>query len=77
MIKVGDVYKDLNEIPMLNHTITYIGRDTIYFLTNDGAMFMIVNRPYDKAEFLRNRERITEFDTWQEAINSPEFKREK
>ena len=77
MIKVGDVYKDLSEIPMLNHTITHISDNLIFFITSDRAMFEIVNRPYDKAEFLRNRERIAEYPTWQEAVNSPEFKGDK
>ena len=76
MIKVGDVYKDLTQMTH-NCTITFISRDTINVLGANGGMFTIVNRPYEKADFLRNRERIAEFDTWQEAVNSLEFKGEK
>ena len=75
-IKVGDVYKDITQMTH-NCTITFIDKDVVNVLAANGGLFTFVNRPYDVAEFLRNRERIAEFDSWIEAVNSPEFKGEK
>ena len=71
MIKVGQVYKTPS---YSRYIITYVGRYNIYLLYDDGysmeyAISSMRNNHDDKL--------IAEYPTWQEAVNSPEFKGEK
>ena len=68
MIKVGQIYKTPSGT---RYTITYIGTFNIYLLYNTGYSLEYsisdMNNNYDD-------KLIAEYSTWQEAVNSPEFK---
>lgn len=68
MIKVGQIYKTPSGS---RYIITYMGIYNIYLLYNDGysmeySLSSMKNNYDDKL--------IAEYPTWQEAVNSKEFK---
>lgn len=70
MIKVGQIYKTPSGS---RYIITYMGIYNIYLLYNDGysmeySLSSMKNNYDDKL--------IAEYSTWQEAVNSKEFKGE-
>ena len=71
MIKVGQIYYD--NILKSKVVITWIAMDKsrYYMVRNDGFFF-------HSTDFLcKDRILIAEYSTWQESVNSPEFKGEK
>lgn len=71
MIKVGQIYKTESGS---RYIVTYIGMYNVYLLFDTGYSIEYsissMNNNY-------NGKLIAEYDTWQEAVNSPEFKGEK
>ena len=71
MIKVGQIYKTKSD---LRYIVTYMGTFNIYLLYDTGYSMEYsiysMNKNYDD-------KLIAEYPTWQEAVNSPEFKGEK
>lgn len=72
MIKVGQVYKQKNNEIFV---VTQILDEDVFIIYNDGY-----NTTYpidaDNKPFIFDK-LIAEYPTWQEAVNSPEFKGEK
>ena len=70
-IKVGQIYKTPSGS---RYIVTYMGTYNIYLLYNTGYSLEYsisdMNNNYDD-------KLIAEYSTWQEAVNSPEFKGEK
>ena len=70
MIKVGQIYN----IPYLGgkFVITWMGGDEteVYCVRQDGFFFKGICRYQNDCEL------IAEYPTWQEAVNSPEFRGE-
>lgn len=64
MIKVGQVRKNING---WNYAITTIEENRVYYVYKDGTTSWCY-----KIESERN-ELISEYPTWQEAVNSKEF----
>ena len=78
MIKVGQVYKVNEDYTSDNlvFIITRIGNETVYFVSNIGYAtgrdkILLENDIKDKYIKL-----VAEYPTWQEAVNSKEFKGE-
>ncbi|MBR6515454.1 MAG: hypothetical protein IKT40_01220 [Bacilli bacterium] len=71
MIKVGQIYKTESNS---RYIVTYMGTYNIYLLYDNGYCMEYsissMNNNYDD-------KLIAEYPTWQEAVNSPEFKGEK
>lgn len=71
MIKVGQIYETKSGS---RYIITYMGTFNLYLLYDNGYSveysIYSMNKNYDD-------KLIAEYPTWQEAVNSPEFKGEK
>ena len=68
-VKVGQIYKDT--VLKSKIVITWIAMDkTQYFMVREDGFFLHSNN-FDKDEDVVL---IAEYPTWQEAVNSPEFK---
>lgn len=68
-VKVGQVYKDEDG---WRFCVTLTSPVDIYAVYHQGSIGSWNN----KENFLRNKTLIAEYPTWQEAVNSPEFKGE-
>lgn len=72
MIKVGQVYKSL--LTDTIRVVTSIGYDTVSTIDTYGDCEEWI---YDNLVEYIKWELVAEYDSWQEAVNSPEFKGEK
>lgn len=72
MIKVGQVYK--SSLTDTIRVVTSIGYDTVSTIDTYGDCEEWI---YDNLVKCCNWELIAEYPTWQQAVNSPEFKGEK
>lgn len=70
-IKVGQIYKTPSGP---RYIITYMGRYKVYLLYNDGYS---MEYPVSSMNNNHDDKLIAEYPTWEEAVNSPEFKGEK
>lgn len=66
MIKVGQIYKTDGEIVV----VSFYRKGQIGIIYNDGYVINIFN------DIISNSELIAEYPTWQEAIDSEEFRGE-
>ena len=66
MIKVGQIYKTDGEIVV----VSFYRKGQIGIIYNDGYVINIFN------DLISNSELIAEYPTWQEAIDSEEFRGE-
>jgi len=66
MIKVGQIYITDGEIVV----VSFYRKGQIGIIYNDGYVINIFN------DIISNSELIAEYPTWQEAVNSKEFKGE-
>lgn len=64
MIKVGQIYKTDEQIVV----VSFYRKGQIGIIYNDGYVINIFN------DTISNSELIAEYPTWQEAVNSKEFK---
>lgn len=78
-IKVGQIYKDCYDricIITKKHSSIIVSKDKIVYKYNvifqDGEVY----DDYTEDEVLNSLKLVAEFDTWQEAVNSVEFKGE-
>lgn len=73
MIKVGQIYKHNNSFFVVTFVnISFVSREQVQLIKNNG---FTLGWSYSKAQkYLVDL--ITEYPTWQEAVNSPEFKGE-
>ena len=69
MIKIGQIYKDEDGWRLC---ITLYSPVDIYAVYHQGS----VGNWHNKEAFLLNKTLIAEYPTWQEAVNSKEFKGE-
>lgn len=69
MIKVGQIYEDEDGWRMC---VTLYSPVDIYVVFHQGS----VSSWHNKEAFLLNKTLIAEYPTWQEAVNSKEFKGE-
>lgn len=68
-IKVGQIYKVENCIFAITKLSYIAGNDMVNIICNDGVTIL------EKYEYIRRRAKlIAEYPTWQEAVNSPEFR---
>nr|DAN36982.1 MAG TPA: hypothetical protein [Caudoviricetes sp.]DAV98667.1 MAG TPA: hypothetical protein [Caudoviricetes sp.] len=74
MIKPGQIYKNddvVTSIYVVTNVIYGKDRNKIYCIYEDGSCGQIPNHFLERSELLKT------FSTWQEAVNSPEFKGER
>lgn len=72
MIKPGQIYRTNSKMGTRLHCITTkVVRGKCYTITHEGRGYL------RWAEDFENKKLIAEYSTWQEAVNSPEFKGEK
>ncbi len=64
MIKVGQIYKTDDQIVV----VSFYRKGQIGIIYNDGYVINIFN------DTISNSELIAEYPTWEEAVNSKEFK---
>lgn len=64
MIKVGQIYRTDEQIVV----VSFYRKGQIGIIYNDGYVINIFN------DIISNSELIAEYPTWQEAVNSKEFK---
>lgn len=72
MIKIGQVYKDKNSGAI--YVVTLITKCNISIVYNYG-LAQLYPYVYDRNPFIFDT-LLAEYPTWQEAVNSPEFKGE-
>lgn len=74
MIKVGQIYKHNNSLLVVTFVNkSFVSREQVQLIKNDGFTFGWSHAKAQK--YLVDL--ITEYPTWQEAVNSLEFKGEK
>lgn len=73
-IKVGQIYK--TDVTETMFVITYICGDYTYFVTNVGYANERKKSLVEQDIIENFIKLIVEYDTWQEAVNSPEFRGE-
>lgn len=71
MIKPGQIYKNDDVVTSIYVVIYGKDRNKIYCIYEDGSCGQIPNHFLERSELLKT------FSTWQEAVNSPEFKGER
>ena len=69
MIKAGQIFKDKDNFRFV---ITLYSPTDIYIIYNNGSCCNFSRKDFDYLDY----EFITEYPTWQEAVNSKEFRDE-